>query len=186
MTDVPVEAPPPRRPNVAVLVIGAVVLVAITVSAWRYSQEAFETYQVPSESMVPALKIGDRILAESLSYEIHDPNRGDVVVFDAPPEAEVPGISELVQRVVGMPGETIEGRGGRIYIDREPLREPYLPEGVQSRDFGPVLIPADEYFVMGDNRQFSKDSTYYGPISRSTINGRMYLRYWPPGRAGIL
>ncbi len=145
-----------------------------------------KTYFIPSESNVPTLKVGDRVLTEKISYELHDPERGDMVIFDAPPSAATSQITELVKRVVGLPGETIEGRGGRIYIDGKPLDEPYLARGVRSRTFDAVKIPDDRYFMLGDDRQLSKDSTFFGPIERDAITSRVFFIFSPTSRIGGL
>jgi signal peptidase I len=162
------------------------VLVVVSVAGTVAFRSTIRSYYIPSEAMHPTLTAGDRVLVEKASYRLHDPRRGDVVVFDAPPEARTADIAELMHRIVGMPGERIEGRGGRILIDGKPLDEPYLPSGVQSRDFAAVDIPPGEYFMLGDNRLFSKDSIYFGPIEESAIVGRAYLRAWPPGRVGFI
>ena len=93
--------------------------------------------------------------------------------FRVPPNANVEGEDALVKRVVGLPGETIEGRAGAVYIDGQRLSEPYLPHGLISTTFGPVRIPLGRYFVLGDNRQFSNDSTHWGPIARGSMLGRI-------------
>ncbi len=163
-----------------VLIAGAL-LIALLIKTFL-----FQAFYIPSESMVPTLKVGDRVLVNKLSYRLHDVNRGDLVVFKAPPGTETAQIRDLVKRVVGLPGETVEGRGGRIYIDGRRLAEPYLPAGVMSKDFGPEKVPDGRYFVLGDNRQFSKDSTYFHSIKRSEIVGRVFVRIWPLGRLGFL
>lgn len=159
-----------------VLIVAAVVI-AVVVRAF-----VFQAFYIPSESMVPTLKIGDRVLVNKLSYQLHDPERGDVVVFKAPPAAATGDVKDLVKRIVGLPGDTIEGRDGRIYINGKLLTEPYLPAGTQSRTFGPEHVPPDGYFMLGDNRQFSKDSTFFGAIKRSELIGREFVRIWPLDR----
>jgi signal peptidase I len=156
-----------------VLVVVAVVI-AVVVRAF-----VFQAFYIPSESMVPTLQVGDRVLVNKLSYRLHDPRRGDVVVFRAPPAAAAGDVKDLVKRVVGLPGDRIEGRDGRVYVNGRRIREPYLPSEVRSRDFGPVAVPPDTYYVLGDNRPFSKDSTFFGPVRRSDIVGRVFVRIWP-------
>jgi signal peptidase I len=107
-------------------------------------------------------------------------NRGDIVVFERPPgDAGDPEIKDLIKRVVALPGETVEGRGGQIYIDERPLREPYIGQEEVIADFGPTRIPPGRVFVMGDNRDNSKDSRVFGPIKESIIVGRAFVRVWP-------
>jgi signal peptidase I len=139
-----------------------------------------QTFYIPSGSMEPTLNIGDRILVDKLSYHLHAVHRGDIVVFARPPgETLEPGVNDLVKRVIGLPNENISAQNGQIYINGKPLKEPWLPKGVVTDDFGPVHIPSGYYFVMGDNRGFSSDSRVFGPISGSLIVGRVVLRIWP-------
>lgn len=138
--------------------------------AW--STAAVQVFDIPSESMIPALKPGDKILVNRIGYKVAEPERGDIAVFRAPAIVSASsGVQDLVKRIVGLPGETIEGRGGRILIDGSVIPERYLPRDVQSRTFGPELIPAGQYFMIGDNRQYSQDSTYFGPIPRDDLIG---------------
>lgn len=161
--------------------VACALLVAFVVKTF-----VFQAFYIPSESMVPTLAVGDRVLVNKLADRFGDPNRFDIEVFLAPKGTETAEIKDLVKRVVGMPGETIEGRDGRIYIDGRLLDEPFLPPGTQSRTFGPVEVPPGHYFMLGDNRQFSKDSTYFGPIPRSSMIGRVFVRIWPLSRIGFL
>jgi signal peptidase I len=137
--------------------------------AWSTTEPL--VFSIPSEAMVPTLKVGDSVIVNKAAYQHTAPKRGDIVVFDAPPAARAVNIQYLVKRVVGMPGETIEGRDGRISIDGKLLDEPYLSPRVKSRVFGPDVIPRGSYFMLGDNRQNSKDSTFFGPIKRSALLG---------------
>ncbi|HEY7946239.1 MAG TPA: signal peptidase I, partial [Acidimicrobiales bacterium] len=133
-----------------------------------------QTYFIPSASMQPTLLIGDRILVDKLSYRLHGVGRGDIVVFATPPkEPAEPGINDLVKRVIGLPGDVISSKGGRVYIDGRPLHEPYLVPGTVTTDITTQKVPPNEYFVMGDNRSDSQDSRFFGPISRSLIVGRV-------------
>jgi signal peptidase I len=163
------------------ILIVAALVIAIVIRTF-----VFQAFYIPSESMVPTLKIGDRVLVNKLSYKLHDPRRGDIVVFKAPPAAATADIKDLVKRLIGLPGETIEGRDGRIYINGKALSEPYLPRNVKSRTFGPEKVPPDSYFMLGDNRQYSKDSTFFGPIKRDQLIGRVFMRIWPPSHLGFL
>lgn len=163
-----------------VLLVGAALLIAIVIKTFL-----FQAFWIPSESMVPTLEKNDRVLVNKLSYRLHDVNRGDIVVFKAPEGADS-DVEDLVKRVIGLGGETIEGReDGHVYIDGRRLEEPYLPAGTVSRVFPPVEIPAGSVFVLGDNRLASKDSTAFGPIPESAIVGRVFIRIWPPGRIGF-
>jgi signal peptidase I len=136
--------------------------------------------------MEPTLKVGDKVLVNKLSYDFHPVHRGDVIVFKRPANDYSPGIKDLIKRVIGLPGETIEGRGGSIYINGQKLNEPWLPRGTPTSDFTPVVIPAGQYFVMGDNRGDSADSRGFGPIKKNLIVGRAFLLVWPLSRIGTL
>jgi signal peptidase I len=145
-----------------------------------------QAFYIPSESMVPTLVKNDRVLVNKLSYKLHDVHRGDIVVFDAPPGAATAQVKDLIKRVVGLPGETIEGRNGSIFINGKPLDEPYLPPDVRSRDFPPAKVPPKEIWVLGDNRQDSRDSTFFGPITEHSIVGRAFVKIWPLNDLGLL
>lgn len=145
-----------------------------------------QAFFIPSESMLPTLHKNDRVLVNKLSYRLHDVHRGDVVVFEAPPGAGTTSVKDLIKRVIGLPGETIEGRGGEIYINGEPLDEPYLPPNVRAKDFLAEKIPPERYWVLGDNRQDSRDSTYFKSIPRSSIVGRAFVRIWPLRDLGFI
>ena len=168
-----------------------------------------EAYYIPSASMEPELQVDDRVVVSRLAYDLHAPRRGDVVVFEAPPGVLPPGsapgnavaralsaagsalgvvddASVLIKRVIALPGETVEGRGGRVYIDGYVLREPYLAPGTLTSDFGPYRIPAGTLWVMGDNRGDSEDSRVFGAIRRDVVIGRAIWRVWPPTRLSFL
>lgn len=158
--------------------IGLVVLALVI--ALLIKTFLFQAFYIPSESMVPTLQVHDRVLVNKLSYKLHPVHRDDIVVFKAPKNSD-PGIDDLVKRVIGLPGETVSGRGGHVFIDGKQLKEPYLPDTVTS-DFSPVKIPDDHYWVMGDNRQNSRDSRVFGTIAKHEIVGRVFVRIWPLSR----
>ena len=161
-----------------ILLVGAALVIALVIKTFL-----FQAFWIPSESMVPTLEKDDRVLVNKLSYKLHDVHRGDIVVFEAP-ESES-AIKDLVKRVVGLPGDTIEGKGGHIYINGSALEEPYLPDGTVSKVFGPQKVPPGYYFMLGDNRQNSNDSTVFGPIPKSDFVGRAFVRFWPLNRFGF-
>jgi signal peptidase I len=163
------------------VLVAASLAVALFVRAFL-----IQAFYIPSESMVPTLVTNDRVLVNKLSYKLHDVHRGDIVVFDAPPGAATAQIKDLIKRVVGLPGDTIEGRSGSIFIDGKPLDEPYLPPDVRSRDFPPAKVPPKEVWVLGDNRQDSRDSTFFGPIPENSIVGRAFVKIWPLNDIGLL
>jgi len=145
-----------------------------------------QAFYIPSESMVPTLVKNDRVLVNKLSYKLHDVHRGDIVVFKAPPGAATAEVKDLIRRVIGLPGETIEGRNGSIFIDGKPLDEPYLPPDVRSRDFPPEKVPQQKIYVLGDNRQDSRDSTFFHAVDEDAIVGRAFVKIWPLTDLGLL
>ena len=163
--------------------VGLVVLALII--ALLIKTFLFQAFYIPSESMTPTLKVHDRVLVNKLSYKLHPVHRGDIIVFKAPPGAD-PGIDDLVKRVIGLPGETVSGSGGHVFINGKQLKEPYLPKGTYTSDFAPVKIPSNSYWVLGDNRTNSKDSRSFGFIKKSQIVGRVFVRIWPLDRLGIM
>lgn len=165
------------------MVVGAV-LVALLIKTF-----VVQAFRIPSDSMVPTLVQGDRVLVNKLSYDAHDVNRGDIVVFTRPPNlAAAPGDPEdLIKRVIGLPGETVSARDGVVYIDDRKLTEPYLPEGTATFNLdSPVEVPPGHILVMGDNRGNSTDGRSFGPIPIDTVVGRAFMIMWPPGRIGAL
>jgi signal peptidase I len=174
-------------------VVVVAVLVAILLRAFVVA-----TYSIPSGSMEPTLQIGDRIVVDKLSYHLHGVGRGNIIVFSTPAQENCAGppVSDLVKRIIGLPGETISLSAGRVYIDGHVLPEPWLPAAAQTQTFaGPTAapfslhqayrIPAGVVYVMGDNRTQSCDSRYWGPVPESTIVGKVDLRIWPVSRIGF-
>jgi signal peptidase I len=188
------------------LPILAAVAVVVAVIIKTFIAQAF---YIPSRSMVPQLQVNDRVIVSKLAYRLHPPRRGDVVVFEAPASEQVPqqgsrnpvvravrtvgeaiGIlqvkTEFIKRVIALPGETVEGRDGHVYVNGQYLYEPYLPPGVTTSTFGPVQVPSGQLWVMGDNRGDSRDSRFIGPIKTSKVVGRTIWRVWPPGHLSFL
>jgi signal peptidase I len=145
-----------------------------------------QAFYIPSESMFPTLTEDDRVLVNKLSYELHDVNRGDLVVFSRPPNEPESEVKDLIKRVVALEGETIEERDGQLYIDGELLEEPYLQDGVESHNLTKLEVPDDHVFVMGDNRTASRVSRYFGPIDTDLIVGRAFVKVWPLTDVGTL
>lgn len=163
------------------IVIGGALAVALVIQAFL-----FQAFYIPSESMEPTLQTGDRVLVNKLSYDLHDVNRGDVVVFERPPNEPPSEVHDLIKRVVGLPGDTVEGVDGVVLVNGEPLDESYLASGTITSPFSAVVVPEDHVFVMGDNRGNSRDSRFFGPIDESLIVGRAFVIVWPLGRVGGL
>jgi signal peptidase I len=150
-----------------------------------------QPFWIPSASMEPTLHgctgcNEDRLLVDKLTYHFRSVHRGDVVVFSRPPGFDVAD-DDLIKRVIGLPGETVSGHGGQVWIGSKPLTEKYVnPSCHGTADFAPITIPANEYFVMGDNRCDSSDSRVFGPIQRSSIVGRAFIVLWPLNRIHLL
>lgn len=142
-----------------------------------------EARQIPSGSMEPTIQIGDRVWTDKLFLRLSDLERGDIVVFDPPP----PVVSDYpyIKRVIGLPGETVEVRGGKVYINGEPLEEPYIAEEPKY-PYGPIPIPTGKYLVLGDNRNHSNDGHEWGLLDRDRISARAVIRFWPFDRFGAI
>ena len=162
------------------VIVGALV-VALVVKTFL-----IQAFYIPSESMVPTLKVGDRVLVNKLSYTTGDIDRGDIVVFDRPGGPGSDGIEDLIKRVVALPGETVEGRDGQVYVDEQPLPEPYLPDGVETSVFPPYVVPDDHVWVMGDNRGASDDSRRFKAVPTGDVVGRAFVIIWPLAELGTL
>lgn len=169
------------------------VILALFVRTW-----IVQAFKIPTGSMEQNLLIGDHLLVNKFRFgptatdlerallPVSDIRRGDVVVFKFPEEPE----RDFIKRVIGLPGETVELRNQRVYIDGTPLDEPYVFHlqppgelgGFSDLDvrvaYGPVTVPADSYFMMGDNRDNSQDSRYWGFLPRSYVKGKALMIYW--------
>jgi signal peptidase I len=155
------------------MVVGAV-QVAVLIQAF-----VIQAFYIPSLSMYPTLDKGDRVLVNKVSYRLHDINRGDIVVFKRPPGVPTTGIKDLIKRVVGLPGDTVDGHDGGVYVNGRRLEESYLPRGTLTTDFPAKKVPKGDIFVMGDNRGNSEDSRVFGPIDEDLVIGRAFIRVWP-------
>ncbi|MBV8302678.1 MAG: signal peptidase I [Acidimicrobiia bacterium] len=168
-----------RRNSVRSAIEWVVIVAAALLAALLIKTFLLQAFYIPSDSMNPTLVQRDRVLVNKLSYHFHDVHRGDVVVFKRPPGEDDPQIKDLIKRVIGLPGDTIEGRDGQILINGRVLHEPYTAQNSPMSDFPARTVPPGHYFVMGDNRGNSKDSRVFGPISKSLIVGRAFIRVWP-------
>lgn len=132
---------------------------------------------IPSESMVPTLKVGDRVMVNKFIYYFKQPQRGDIIVF-APPDV-LQSKDDFIKRVIGLPGERVEMKNNRVYINNKPLEEPYLAEPV-NYTYGPVTVPENSLLVLGDNRNHSFDSHMWNAwMSQDRIKGKAFVIYWP-------
>ncbi|MGB5974236.1 MAG: signal peptidase I [Nodosilinea sp.] len=142
-----------------------------------------EARYIPSESMLPTLEINDRLIIDKVSYDFGDPQRGDIVVFRPP--AALGQEEAFITRLVALPGDVVEVKDGQLYINNEPQQEPYIA-AKPDYQYGPVTVPAESYLVLGDNRNKSFDSHYWGFLPQDHLIGRAVFRFWPPGRLGDL
>ena len=187
--------------------IGVLVVTALVIAVVVKSFVA-QAFYIPSGSMLPQLQINDRVVVSKVAYRLHDPRRGDIVVFDAPGEDNkndddplparflrsiiqsiglaAPSTDEYIKRVVALPGERVEAHDGHVLVDGRELVEPYLPAGTVTGDFNAVVVPPGTVWVMGDNRGNSADSRIFGPVPESTVVGRAFARVWPLGETSFL
>ena len=152
----------------------AIRMVLLTLLALSIFVASVQGFWVSGDCMRPGLITGDRLLADKLTYRLHPPHRGDVIVFYYPRDPE----QIYVKRVIGLPGETVEIHSGDVYIDGHHLTEPYRIYQAHG-SMGPRTVPSGDYFVMGDNRDVSDDSRYWGYLPKQEIIGRAVGRYWP-------
>jgi signal peptidase I len=177
-------------------IVTVAVLVALAVQAWLV-----KPYRIPSGSMLDTLRPGDRVLVNRMVYRLRDPHRGDVIVFRYPQDPDV----VFIKRVVGVPGDVLEVRDGRLHVNGRKVAEPYVhrtdgrpdPTIAQATIAGstmhdpwsltdPYRVPVGNYFVMGDNRTDSDDSRGWGTVPRAAIVGEGLATYWPLSRLRAL
>ena len=166
-------------------------------------------FRIPSESMVPTLAVGQRVLVDRVSERFGDPDRGDVMVFKPPRGADdnVCGTDKpqsqpcprptrersetnFIKRVVGLPGERLKVVDNRVYINGKRQEEPFVNKGTPCDQLcnldREITIPKGHYFMMGDNRGASADSREWGPVPKKWMIGKAFVTYWPPGKIGTL
>jgi signal peptidase I len=142
-----------------------------------------EAFWIPSESMVPTLLAGDRVLVNKFVYRFAEPERGDIVVFESVEDHD----QDLIKRVVGLPGDEIAVRNGTLLVNGERQKDRYVNKKMPDVSFfKKTTVPKGHVFVMGDNRANSRDSRVFGPLPKENIEGEAFLRFWPPGRIGLL
>ena len=183
----PAGASPRRRKRRRALAEAAITILVAVLLAGLVRAFAFQTFFIPSASMVPTLGVHDRILVQKAFFSWHDVREGDIVVFSRPPLDHCPGPQQgdLVKRVIALPGQTIYSSGNDIYVNGRLLAEPYLPHddplGPPVPDASsqhPYRVPPGEFYMLGDNRADSCDSRYWGPIKGSSIAGKVVLVWW--------
>lgn len=173
---VPTTPRPPWR------VIAREIIETILLTALIYLGVNLATgrFKVEGSSMEPSFHPAQYVLVDKISYRLGAPRRGDVVVFQYPQATE----RDFIKRIIGLPGETVDIRGGLVYVSGQPLTEPYIsaPPGYA----GTWILDADQYFVLGDNRNSSSDSHSWGPLAAHYLIGRAVVVYWPPQQWGLV
>lgn len=157
--------------------------------AWDDFQRYFiknfvlESRYIPAGSMLPTLQINDRLIIDKWGYRFQEPQRGEIVVFLPTEKLRQQSFKDaFIKRIIGMPGEKVEVKGGKVYINNKVLEENYIEEP-PNYSFGSVTVPPNSYFVLGDNRNNSYDSHYWGFVPRANIIGKATKRYWPLNRS---
>ena len=174
--------------------------------AWRTQQENFqlvvvalclallirifvaEPRYIPSNSMLPTLHMGDRLVVEKVSYRFRPPTTGNIIVFDPPQQLQLLGYAKdqaFIKRLIGEPGQMVSIADGKVYLNSQPLQEDYIAEA-PNYEWGPKQVPEQKFFVMGDNRNDSNDSHIWGFLPRSKIIGHAWFRFWPLNRIGFI
>jgi signal peptidase I len=136
---------------------------------------------IPTGSMIPTLNEKEAVLVIRIPYYFREPSRGEVIVFKYPQDLT----KEYVKRLIGLPGDTIEIKNGVVYVNGKALDEPYV-KNKSSDNYGPIKVPKDNYFVLGDNRPVSVDSRYWGFVPKKNLVGKAVLLLWPPQRIGLV
>jgi signal peptidase I len=186
--------PSPARRHARTFAAWAITLLLALSLALGARAFEFQVFSIPSSSMEPTLDVGDRILVWKAFFNWHDVHQGEIVVFTHPPLDHCPGPADtdLVKRVIALPGQTIYSAGNTVYVNGRPLPEPYLPPGDRlgrqipgATRQAPFHVPPGEFYVMGDNRQISCDSRYWGPIKGTSIVGEVVLLLWRGGHPDL-
>ena len=160
-------------------ILVTIVMAALIFAGVHFTLEQCIVHQV---SMLPSLKEGQRIFINKITYHLHTPDRGDIIVFKLTDSADdIP----LIKRVIGLPGETIEIKSGLVYVCGSALEEPYVNE-CPNYVLKPFVVPESQYFVLGDNRNMSNDSHYGWTVPVENIMGKAWISIWPPDNWGLV
>lgn len=160
-----------------------IVIIAFALS-WVIRTYVLEARIIPTGSMLPTIQLQDRVMVDKFFFKhIGQLHSGDVIVFHPPESAHA--TDDFIKRLIGMPGDTVEIRNHKTYVNGQPLYEPYILEP-PINNYGPKEVPEDSVFVMGDNRNNSDDSRVWGFLPIKNISGRTLFRYWPLERFGAL
>ncbi len=146
-----------------------------------------QAFFIPSPSMYPTLREGDHILVNKFVYRFREPRVGEIIVFKAPPDASDDNTErDFIKRLVGVPGDTVEVKEGALFRNGRRMDEPYLEEKEITYSMPAMKIPDDRLFVLGDNRNDSRDSHWWGTLERKRVIGKAMVRFWPLNRWGKL
>lgn len=177
---------PQRKPNRSrkrrVAIEWTLIIVVAVLASLLVRTFVFQTFYIPSGSMNPTLWKGDRIIVNKLSVEFGTINIGDMVVFKAPPDVAKDchdPVTDLVKRVIGLPGDHLYSRGNTIYVNGKPLDQKWTVDPTLGDPIRPTTVPAGRYFMMGDNHPDSCDSRTWGTVPRSDLIGKVFVRIWP-------
>ena len=177
-----------NRPGRKTIIEWGVILIIAVVASFLVRAYAVQTFFIPSGSMEPTLHVGDRILVNKLSVRFGTINIGDVIVFKAPPSEHCDdgNFPDLVKRVIGLPGDVMTSKGNTVYVNGKALKEPWTLFPDLNPPIKKMKVPANNYYVMGDNRANSCDSRFWGTVPRSDIIGKAFFRIWPLSRIGFI
>jgi signal peptidase I len=179
-----IAAPQPRASTASSLLRELAEVVVLAVILYFGISFAVQTVHVEGLSMFATLDDNDYLIADKIAYRLHAPQRGDIIILRPPTDDS----KDFIKRVIALPGERLLIRDGQVLINGHRLNEPYLPENwtAQANWGAPdgVVMPPNQYFVMGDNRNRSQDSRTFGPIGRDRIDGRAWFRIWPLNNFG--
>lgn len=178
----PEKQPQPKAENPWAEALKTIALSAVL--AFGIRSFVAEARYIPSGSMLPTLQINDRLIIDKISYNFRDPDRGDIIVFSPTDTLKQQNFKDaFIKRLIGLPGDKVEVKEGKVYVNNQPLKENYIEEK-PNYNFGPVTVPPNQFLVLGDNRNNSYDSHYWGFVPRDRIIGRAVVRFWPPNRVG--
>ena len=176
-----------KRLSAFFLDIIQVIIFAVSIFLFVYLLVA-QPHKINGESMETNFHNNEYILTEKVTYDFNKPQRGDVVVFKAPPD----GHDEYIKRIIGLPGETVKVENCKVYVNGNELIEKYLQPGLCTNpgtfatEGATLTVPPDNYFVLGDNRPHSLDGRFFGFIGKDKFTGRAWIVYWPLTNSGVI
>ena len=178
----PEKQPQPKAENPWTEALKTIALSAVL--AFGIRSFVAEARYIPSGSMLPTLQINDRLIIDKMSYNFRNPDRGDIIVFSPTDALKQQNFKDaFIKRLIGLPGDKVEVKEGKVYVNNQALKENYI-EDKPNYNFGPVTVPPNQFLVLGDNRNNSYDSHYWGFVPRDRIIGRAVVRFWPLNRVG--